>query len=355
MARHQIIWWNVQRLLSPNDSPLSRALDATPANSWTKPAYKLKLEHLAALLREVSSDTPPAILGLAEVENDRVAQDLLKAVGWTEMRLVEDPAARLAGNDLVIFHDPAILKQSGAAKSHNVHNRYATRDLLEVDFTNSRGASLGVIAAHWPSRRISNSEALRIGLADYTLRLLQERLKYSKDELFTAQGRAKMPSMRSLTERWNRSILLFGDFNDSPFDTSISDVLGAKRTLRSVQDPPRLPKGRGLTAVEHYLQRQFSLFNPSWKLLSDGGGPVGTHYWQGDWYLLDQVILSRGVMSPGTIDYVPDSLALHAPRYVDGPHGRIEVTTATGVPKAFDAAKMDGVSDHLPLTFELDL
>jgi hypothetical protein len=150
-------------------------------------------------------------------------------------------------------------------------------------------------------------------------------------------------------------VLLFGDFNDDPFDTSVAEVLGAKRMLRAVQDPPRMPRGRGLSAVETYLQRVVRMYNPGWKLLSDGVGPDGTHYWQGDWYLLDQVMLSRGLVAPGGVSYVADSLELHAPRWVDSVDGRIEATTAAGIPKAFDAATMTGVSDHLPLTFKIDL
>src|SRR4051812_25196178 len=53
MPERMVIWWNVQRLLAPTGSRLSRALDATAAAGWTRAAYRTKLEHLGAVLREV--------------------------------------------------------------------------------------------------------------------------------------------------------------------------------------------------------------------------------------------------------------------------------------------------------------
>ena len=355
MPERMVIWWNVQRLLAPTGSRLSRALDATAAAGWTRAAYRTKLEHLGAVLREVGGGQVPALLALAEVENDRVADQLLDTIGWTSLRLIKDPAARLVGNDLVLFHDPAALRLQGTARSYNVHTRFATRDLFEAQFATPSGAELTVVTAHWPSRRISNSVALRIGLADYTLRLVEDHLKFSKDDLIDARGRAAMRTLPELLARWERPVLLVGDYNDSPFDTSVADVLGAKRMLRSVLDPPRLPRGRGLSAVAAYLERKVRLYNPTWQLLTDDGGPTGTHYWDGDWYMLDQLILSRGLVSGQPVRYVENSLHLHAPRTVPGPRGTVTVTSAQGIPKAFDPATRTGVSDHLPLSFALEL
>ena len=355
MAQRKVIWWNVQRLLAPTGSRLSRALDATAAAGWTRAAYRTKLENLGALLREIGGGQEPAVLALAEVENDRVAGQLLDAIGWTSLRLVKETAARLIGNDLVLFHDPAVLRLNGTARSYNVHNRFATRDLFEAQFTTPGGAELTVITAHWPSRRISNSEALRIGLADYTMRLVEDHLKFNKDDLIDTRGRAAMPTLPQLLARWERQVLLIGDYNDNPYDTSVADVLGAKRMLGSVLDPPRLPRGRGLSAVEAYLERKVRLYNPTWRLLTDDGGPNGTHHWNGDWYMLDQLILSRGLVSGRPVSYVEDSLELHAPRTVPGPRGTVTVTSAQGIPKAFDPATRTVVSDHLPLSFALEL
>ena len=355
MPERLAIWWNVQRLLAPTGSRLGRSLDATPANGWTRAAYRAKLRSLAAVLRDISAGEVPAVLAFAEVQNDSVARDLLEETGWTGLQLVEDPVARLVGDDLVLFHDPAVLRLQGTPTSYNVHNRFATRDLLEARFATPAGDELTIITAHWPSRRISNSDALRIGLGDYTLRIVEDRLKFGKDELVNARGRATMPSMAELLERWNRPLLLMGDFNDGPFDRSVGDVLGARRALRPSVEAPRLPRGKSLSAVEAYLQRRVPLYNPTWELLTDAAGPGGSHYWDGNWYLLDQVILSRGLVGAGPVRYVEGSLELHAPRSVPGPDGRVTVTSALSIPKAFDPATRSGVSDHLPLSFRVDL
>jgi len=354
MADLPVLWWNVQRLLAPRSSSLARALDATPEMGWTPAAYKKKLTNLGAVLRYTSPNRSPALLGLCEVENDKVARDLQKQTGWKDLRLVEDPDARLAGNDLVLFYDPALLRQVGVARSYNVHNRYTTRDLLEVDFQTTAGNPLTVITAHWPSRRMSNSEPLRIGLADYTMRLIERQLKFGKDELLDRQGRPAMPSAKALKERWNRPLIVIGDFNDAPYDTSVAQVLGARRTPAGVTEERSLPTGQGMSAVDSYLNRSVRLYNPAFPLLTASEGPTGTHYWDGDWYMLDQALVSRGLLGNGPLSYVQGSMTLHAPRSIPMSDGTLEVTTRAGVPRAFDPAKQDGVSDHLALSLMLN-
>jgi hypothetical protein len=71
--------------------------------------------------------------------------------------------------------------------------------------------------------------------------------------------------------------------------------------------------------------------------------------------MLDQLILSRGLLSGGPVHYVEGSLQLHAPRTVPGSRGTLAVTSAQGVPKAFDPVTRTGVADHLPLSFALEL
>jgi endonuclease/exonuclease/phosphatase family metal-dependent hydrolase len=355
-TRANVLWWNVQRLLSPTNSGLSRALDATPAAGWTRTAYTHKLERLAAVLNHLSPSGPPALLALCEVENARIASDLRRAAGWDSLKLVADPEARLAGDDLVLLYDPNVFELVGDVRSYNVHNRYTTRDLLETEFRTSSGDVLAVITAHWPSRMLSGSEPLRIGLADYTRRLIEARLKYSKDELVDSRGRARLPAERTLAKRWNAPILLLGDLNDSPFDTSVSDVLGAGRSTKASLAAPRFPQSSGLAAVDAYLERSVRLYNPAWPLLTRNDGPDGTHYWSGEWYMLDQAILSRGLLlESAPVRYVEDSFEVHDPASVPLGRTRFDATSRSGIPKPFDAKTGEGVSDHLPLTLELEL
>lgn len=352
MARYDVIWWNAQRLLAPKGSNLSRALDATAAHGWTQAAYKAKLKRLGAVLNDIT-DEPPALLAMAEVENASVAEDLIDATGWKSLRAVADPNALLAGDDVVLIYDPAQVEQVGDATSYNVNNRYTTRDLLEAAFKTSDGYEFTVIAAHWPSRRISNSDALRIGLADYTARIVRRRLMYAKEDLLTKKGQAKMPSKTSLEKRWNYPLLVVGDLNDDPYERSVSQILNASRTRSQAEELRSFPRSRGLAGVDSYLARDIDLYNPTWKVLLAPDSPSGTTYWDTRWFLLDQVIFSRGFLV-GPLRFDEESLSVHAPRQVASDDGPFTFTSTRGIPQPFDAKTLRGISDHLPLRFSLE-
>jgi hypothetical protein len=352
MALGTVVWWNVQRLLGPDGSKLSRALGVTRAQGWGPPSYARKIDALAGVLRLVTPDGPPALLALAEVENGKVAKDLREAAGWPELALVEDVASGLAGDDLVLLYRPELLAPAGAPVSHNVSNSYATRDVLEQLFRTPTGHELVVLTVHWPSRILSNSPALRIGLGDYCARLVRAHLMFPRENLVTATGEARLPPPEEMTARWSRPLMVLGDFNDDPFDVSVSEALRGTRNPAAVAALPRA----SATTLERYLSCSPKLHNPCWPLLTCSGSPGGTLKWNGTWYLLDQLLLSHGLTAGDGIRYVDGSLRIVAPHTVTLPSGgSTTFCGADGAPRAFDPKTGKGISDHLPLAFELDL
>jgi hypothetical protein len=352
------VWWNLQRLVRPGGSAIARDLDATAATGWTQAAYRQKIRNIAAVLRGLAGDEVPALVGLCEVENRRVADDLLDELGWDELRYADVPQENLDGDDVVLLYSAKRFSLAGDPRSHNVNNQYATRDILEVLLRSDSGEELLVVLNHWPSRMYPRSESLRISLADYCRRLFVERVRYPKNELFTAEGRARLPSRSTLATRWNRPVVVLGDFNDSPFDVSVDLVLRATRTRETVAEPPRLPSSRGVRGISAYLRLIPRLYNPGWRILTSyGGAPSGTVVYQGEWYLLDQAIFSAGMLDEKGIHYQEDSLGVFAERSVPAPGagGSVEVLSRSGEPRAFDSATKSGASDHLPLYFRLAL
>jgi endonuclease/exonuclease/phosphatase family metal-dependent hydrolase len=357
----RVVVWNVQRLFHPRGSPLSRALDATEAQGWTKAAYTEKIARVAAVLRDACGGLPPALLALVEVEDAAVVRDLLRATGWDSLADVTVANEDVAGYDIALAYDRALLGPAGEARSYNIHNRYSTRDVLEVPLATPSGARLTVIHNHWPSRMLSGAEALRIGAADYVSRLVERRLKVQKEDLFTARGTPQLPAHAVLEERWNEPLLVLGDFNDNPFDTSLRLLADSTRERAEVLKRPRLPATRGAAAVAAYLTLRPRLYNPSWALLggpeSPSGAVLGTHRYGRDWYLLDQVLCSRGLLAGGGAgsgpSFVEGSLRVHAPAQVMVGGRRVQVRSKGGEPLAYDAKRGTGVSDHFPVVAEL--
>lgn len=348
------VWWNLQRLFRPGGSRIARDLDVTEEGGWTKAAYERKVRNVAAVLRE-SSPEAPGLLCLCEVQNRKVAEDVVKEAGWqSQMVYAEDPSERIDGADVVLLYSKRHFASAGATRSHNVHNRFATRDILEVPLKTHSGDELLVLCNHWPSRLYPRSEPLRIGLADYCWHLFASRVRYPKEALFTVEGRPKLPSRSALEARWLQRVLIVGDFNDSPWDVSVEQVLDSTRARDQVTASPRFPRGKGRSAIGSYLNLRPRLYNPGWRLLTATEGPTGSCTWQGGWYLFDQALFSAGLLGEKGLRYLEGSLSLLAPRTVECDGGKpIEVLTRAGAPKPYDAKTRNGVSDHLPLTFQL--
>src|SRR5690554_1725651 len=80
-AIRTIAFYNVENLFDFEDDPLTWDNDWTPngKNKWTKENYEDKLSKLAKVIADIGLDvtgTVPDIIGLAEIENRRVLEDL---------------------------------------------------------------------------------------------------------------------------------------------------------------------------------------------------------------------------------------------------------------------------------------
>jgi endonuclease/exonuclease/phosphatase family metal-dependent hydrolase len=352
-----VVWWNLQRFFHFRPSPLATVLGSSARDGWTREVYEAKVRNVAAVLRSVADPQDVGLVGFAEVENDQVVADVLMAAGWTHLTQAEEPRFAGQGYDVAVAYDPAVFTPLGPPRSHNVHLRFDTRDILEVPLRTPGGAELLVLANHWPSRRISSSGPLRIGLGDYVLRLVGRWLKVpAVDMVRRDRGDLALPPRHDLRARWQRPVIVMGDFNDQPFDPSVAEAMDAYRDVDRCIDDLDLPRASA-KALRRYLRTRPRLFNPSWKLLvpRDGHTPPGTTHWNGRWYLLDQIILSQGAVR-GPLRYVDGSLRIACPESVRSPEGdEIAVRKRSGRPKSFLPVSRHGASDHFPVVMKMKI
>lgn len=344
-------WWNLENLFDTVDDPISRDFEFTPANGWTEEAYAAKRANLAAALNELHGGQGPELLGVAEVEGDAVFADLLAAMGKPHLKVVEDAAGTsdLRGIDVSLAYDERKLSVV-ERRSHVVHLRYMTRDIFEVVFELvETGERLVVIASHWPSRRLGRreSEPLRIAVAENIAFLVRDHLLV--DSITYEQLRAD-GDLAAVQAKWETPIVLLGDFNDEPSDSSVVDHLQASSELERVTGPTNDIDGfRAQTA--DYRETDAFLYNPCWRFLapenlgsffisSTPAGEVFANRYQ----VLDQLIVSRGLLKPSGLRLDLDSVDLWRTPSVATPSGR---------PRRFDRNTGNGTSDHLPLVATL--
>jgi endonuclease/exonuclease/phosphatase family metal-dependent hydrolase len=231
--------------------------------------------------------------------------------------------------------------------SYVVHFRYPTRDIFEVVFeVVESGEQLVVIASHWPSRRQGreHSEPLRIAVAENISYLVRDRVRV--DSITYEQLRAAN-DLAAVQQKWETAVLLVGDFNDEPFDASLTDHLQASSEIdRVVGDTNAIRRFEAETA--DYTGGNIFVYNASWKFLvpenvgtffimSTPSGEVFANRYQ----VLDQIVASRGLLHEEGLRLDLESVEIHRTSTVATPSGR---------PRAFNTQTLRGTSDHLPVT-----
>ncbi len=237
MGTIRLAWWNLENLFDTDDDPISADLDFTVAQGWTPEAFAAKKANLAAVLRQLTADGPPELLGVAEVEGDDVFAELLDEVGEPNLQMVRDPRHRgPARHRRVAGLRPAQADRGRAALASG-EPALPTRDIFEVVFTvNDTGERLVVLASHWPSRRRGryDSEPSRIALAENLAFLVRNHVRVDAATYLRLCAAGDLDAVR---QRWETPVLLMGDFNDEPPDRALVSHLLASSERDRVAGP----------------------------------------------------------------------------------------------------------------------
>lgn len=295
--------WNLENLFDDVNDPTSH--DDEQMTWWNTPLYQKKRSRLAEIITQMNDGRGPDILVLVEVENATVITDLVRKLpnpqSYTIVH-IEGEASR--GMEVGLISRFPVLAQS----SHFVWD--GIRDILQVDL-NVYGKRLTVLVVHWKSRvgGAFDTASLRTLCAARAYQLYQEMVRQNEAA----------------------DIIICGDFNDTPQNISITDVLHAKASQEKVL------RQRG----HQYL---YNCTTELW------GKSPGTHFYDHEWSFLDQIrrvepvetIVSKGMLDHEGLAYQPGSIA------VFNPNG---VLVREGAPWRFGGKneKHRGDSDHLPL------
>ncbi len=304
-----IAFYNLENFFDtiPNN-PLGRDLEYTPGgqNRWDSRKYNNKVHNLATAISNFTTKvTPkgPAIIGVSEVENRSVLEDLVNAPElkpWN-LQICHHDSPDKRGIDVGLLYNPRFFTVENVTNHRLTAVPFATRDQMCV-VGRLMGQRVGIIVNHWPSRLGGQEKSSPNREAAAALCL------HIADSLWTVD-----PSM---------GVIIMGDMNDDPQDKSCAKVLGASKS----------PKGVG----EH----QF--YNPFWKMLDDG---IGTLAYKSAWNLFDQIILSGNLVNTDDNRWHFYKSMVHNFDFLRDTEG-----TRQGYPlRTFSAGSyLNGYSDHFP-------
>ena len=271
--------------------------------------YREKVSNMAEVVSQIGFDItkrPPSILGICEVENRMVVEDLisdekLKKYNYGIVHY-ESPDDR--GIDVGLIYNKDIFKVKNSSShdvfitGNNSSKRRNTRDQLVVSGYLD-GELMHFIVNHWPSR--GADETKRIAAAEVNNFIIDSlRNKYDSPKIIT-----------------------MGDFNDDPFDKSIKKILGAKKNINDV--------------------KKNDLYNPFETILVDEG--VGSNAYRDKWQLFDQIILSKPFLDKDYKDYQLYKAGVFNKSFLINKKGKFK-----GYPfRSFSYGTFTGgYSDHLP-------
>ncbi len=377
MSDIKIAFWNLENLFDLNSSETALIHEFSPDRGWTKEVLNLKIENLAQVIRSLHDGQGPDLLGICEVENESVAQKLIEKTGRTDYQIAQyNDGPDIRGIDTCLIYSKRIFRFIHA-NSHNVYLRYPTRDIFHVQLEIvENNAALDVIVNHWPARArggYCETEPFRITAAEGCARVVDSILKFPLNELKGMPDNLQTDEcILTLNERWNKNILIMGDFNDQPFDKSIMNHLRATPNAEPMREWKYIFEFLKMdffarerqSDKENYLQQAPYLYNCMWPLIPDGTNfndksmtPMN---------LLDQFIVSRGLYY-GKQKLIIDLNHIRIfKETTSGPYGSpITIKELDGRPMSFEWIKKDkngkpveirkgrepntGFSDHFPI------
>jgi len=297
----RISFWNVENLFDMENDPEKNddEFSLGGRKNVTQEIYDLKLKNCAAVLKDLNAD----IVGICEVENHFMMQELNRVYTDRDYEIVHFDSPDLRGIDCALFYDPAVFTVLDSRAIKNVlPGNLSTRDIVHVQGA-YHGQVLHIFVNHWPSNYGGKEKAIpkRAATADLLENIMLDILVGDPDA----------------------DILLIGDFNEEPIDTNIKgfiDMNNGKRTARPFTN----------------------LMEP---LVGKPG--VGTYVYRGQDNLIDQIIVSSGLMNSGPLKILPGSLKI-----LDRPKYRQQEGKYAHYPFRFWAGNrlLGGYSDHLPVS-----
>lgn len=309
----RVMSYNVENLFDTEDNPDKNDNDFLPTGNhhWTRGRYYHKLQQIAKVISAAGEWGTPALVGLCEVENDSV---LIHLLNRTPLKLQQSHYCMTHGSDTRGINTALLYQQDKfryiGHKEHPVvftrKQHKHTRNILHVWGKILTSDTLDVFICHLPSRYggEKESEADRFDAA-HTLRHLCDSLIQSR----------RIPQ-----------ILIMGDFNDTPENACITEVLGAM---------PVSPQPDASTLYNLFANPRILNF-------------AGTHKYQGEWSQLDQIIVSGNLINKDSrMHIIPESIRIFAPDFL---FTKDKTWRGKRPARTYYGFKYEGgYSDHLPL------
>lgn len=312
-----VAFYNQENLFDTLDTPNKNDEEFLPDGTykWNTEKYTNKLSNMSKVISAMNNGAGPDMLGMCEIETEIALKDLCQELKKNKLEYgmvwFDSPDERGIDNAL-IYKKSAVKKSSSKMFMIDTAGIGGdnTRGIVMADFVLNNNSRLVVLVNHFPSRREGEKES------EFKRIYVAQRLKNICDSI-----QIKDPTC---------FILVMGDFNDYPNNTSIREVLQAGATIKETG--------------------KLGFYNPMNQLLAEG---KGSYKHKGEWNFLDQMLLNQNLVNAkGKLSYENNSANTFKEDWMLETEEKYK-----GNPKRTFGGKkyLNGYSDHLPVYLYLNL
>lgn len=309
-----VVFYNTENFYDTVDDPLTMDDEFTPSGfrKWTPERFNAKVNNLTKVLTDIVHPEYPDVVGLAEIENKWVMESILDRMnrnGTSRYSFVHYDSPDERGSDVALIYNTqslTILESNPIlVQLPGIEDR--TRDILHVIGKTTNGEILNLFVVHFPSRNAGT--------------------EVSERRRFFVASELRNAVQKVLHENPAANILIMGDFNDTPDDNSIDEVLEVEKRFTNIE-PAKL----------------YNLLYPRHQK------GLGTTYYQG-WLLFDQFFVSGNMLLSNKIDCKPEYADIFNPGYLLHTDRRKRVRPN----RTYSSGYTGGYSDHLPIFMRIYL
>lgn len=308
-------FYNLENLFDTENDPTKNDEQFLPEGDyqWTPERYQKKLENMSSVICLIGKEYGGfVVLGVSEVENKRVLDDLVATDNLKPLNLGvchhDSPDRR--GVDVAFLYSKDRFQIIGTnyfpVKTEDPN--FITRDHFLMTGIVDGTDTVHFIVMHWPSKLGGEKRSMpKRAAAAQTARHIADSI---------------------LATNINANIIFMGDFNDNPTAKSLKEYLKPKNKVKEVE------KG--------------DLFNPMWKMFQEG---IGTYAYRDTWDVIDQIVISSNLVNPVSNTYKFVSAKVFRKNFMLSQTG-----SYIGYPFRTYAAGsyQGGYSDHFPVYIILE-
>jgi hypothetical protein len=308
----RLMFYNTENLFDTYDDTLKEDDAFLPEGlmRWNRTRYLKKINSVCKTIIAAGEWNPPAIVGLCEIENRKVIEDLVYRTALSNFGygIVHEESPDPRGIDVCMIFRKDLVKvidhrawiPSGVRK-----DEFHSRNVLYIKCA-VLGDTIHLIINHWPSRRggVLAGEPMREKVA--------EMVRNAVDSLSNVSGNLL-------------KIIVFGDFNCNTDDPVISTLL------------------KGCNSDENLLLNLAD---------KNQSGSLGTYRYMGNWEILDQVIVSEGLLkNAGGLFTEKENFRIFSPDFLLRNDSKYPGMTTFSTYSGY--RYIGGFSDHLPVLLDI--